>query len=108
MARRLDRLIDSDGPPQKIRELDSQFHLRIAQLSGAASLVDALKANQLIRLLAVGSVIAHERKKPKRQHVDLVKAIQSRDANDAETAMRAHCVRSMDLQLANMAMCDVE
>jgi len=46
---------------QRVRELDSEFHLRIARLSGSVILVDALKANQLVRLLARGSLIAHDK-----------------------------------------------
>ena len=50
--------------PEEIFELDSHLHMRIAQLSGAASLVEALRANQILRLLARGSVIAHNKERP--------------------------------------------
>ncbi len=102
LASALDEEIDSHGDPKIVRELDSKFHLRVAQLSGAPILTDMLKANQLVRMLARGSVIAHDRTRPKKQHVGLVKAMQTRDLAVAEQAMREHCQRSMDLQLANL------
>ena len=52
LATELDRRIDTHAGPEQVVELDSRFHLRIAQLSGASSLVDALQANQLVRMLA--------------------------------------------------------
>ena len=54
-----------------------------------------------LRLLARGSVIAHRKERPYRQHSILVDAIRARDPDQAERAMREHCVRSMELQLAH-------
>jgi DNA-binding GntR family transcriptional regulator len=106
LAAELDRRIDSHAEPEMIHGLDSKFHLRIAELSGAPSLVEVLKANQLVRMLARGSVLARDVERPTLQHVHLVEAIQSRDAPRAEQAMREHCTRSMELQLSRMAMDD--
>jgi DNA-binding GntR family transcriptional regulator len=100
IATELDECIDSQAAPRRVFELDSKFHLRIAQLSGVGSLVEALKANQLIRMLALGSVVAHQVKRPPRQHLALTAAIRTSDPDKAESAMRKHCVRSMDLQLS--------
>ena len=100
-AAELDRRIDSDAKPEQIHGLDSEFHLRVAELSGAQSLVEVLKANQLVRMLAQGSVLARDVERPGLQHVHLVEAIQARDPDRAEHAMREHCVRSMELQLRN-------
>jgi DNA-binding GntR family transcriptional regulator len=108
LATELDQRIDSDAPPERIHGRDSQFHLRVAELSGSPSLVDVLKANQLVRMLACGSVLARDRQKPTLQHVHLVEAIESRDPNHAEQAMREHCQRSMKLQLSAMAAGGVE
>jgi DNA-binding GntR family transcriptional regulator len=102
LASELDRRIDSDAEPDQIHGLDSRFHLRIAELSGAASLVEVLKANQLVRMLARGSLLARDVQRPTLQHVHLVEAIQSRVAEQAEHAMREHCLRSMELQLSRM------
>jgi DNA-binding GntR family transcriptional regulator len=104
LAEELDLRIDSHVAPQRIHDFDSRFHLRIAQLSGAASLVDALKANQLVRMLARGSLIAHALQLPARQHVALVEAIRVRDPDRAERSMREHCVRSMELQMRHLAV----
>src|SRR5579862_5522885 len=67
LARELDRRIDTHAGPNRVYELDSQFHLRVAQLAGIASLVEALKANQLVRMLARGSLIAHALRRPPQQ-----------------------------------------
>jgi DNA-binding GntR family transcriptional regulator len=101
IAQELDRLVERHADPEKVFELDSQLHLRIAQLSGASSLVDSLRTNQILRLLARGSVIAHQKQRPYRQHAILVDAIRARDADRAERAMREHCVLSMELQLTH-------
>jgi DNA-binding GntR family transcriptional regulator len=100
IARELDLLVENHAPPAEVCELDSRVHLRIAELSGAASLVELLKANQLIRLLGRGSLIAHDVPRPSRDHGRLVDAIRSRDPDQAEREMRGHCTRSMQLQLA--------
>jgi DNA-binding GntR family transcriptional regulator len=99
LAEELDRRIDSKADPSQIRDLDSQFHLRVAELSGATALVEVLKANQLVRMLARGSLLAHNRTKPLKQHVRLAKALASRNPDQAEQSMREHCERSMRLQL---------
>jgi DNA-binding GntR family transcriptional regulator len=104
LAAELDRRIDSHAEPKEIHGLDSQFHLRIAELAGVASLVEALKANQLVRMLVRGSMLARDVERPPLQHVHLVEAIRSRDADRAESAMREHCVSSMELQLSRMAI----
>lgn len=63
LATELDQRIDSDSPPEQVRGLDSAFHLRVAELSRAASLVEVLKANRLLRMMALGSVLAQHRPK---------------------------------------------
>jgi DNA-binding GntR family transcriptional regulator len=108
LAAELDQRIDSHAEPKQVSAYDARFHLYIAQLSGAASLVDALKANQLIRMLAAGSVIARPLKRPPRQHLYLVDVIRTRDPERAERAMRQHCVRSMELQLSHLAVAALE
>lgn len=108
LAQELDNLIDSHGDWKQASERDSRFHLRIAQLSGARALVETLRANQLVRMLARGSAIAHQMERPPRQHLLLVEAIGSGDPDAAERAMRAHCVRSMELQFAHLSTSDLE
>lgn len=108
LAEKLDRLIDSQGSWKQVSELDSRFHLRIAQISGVGLLVEALRSNQLVRMLARGGAIARKFKRPVRQHLLLVEAIRSKDPHQAEQAMRAHCERSMELQLAHLATAKVE
>jgi len=108
LAEELDRRIDGHVDPRQIYQLDSQLHLRIAELSGAATLMETLQANQLVRMLARGSVMAHNWQKPHLQHVTLVRALQVRDPDQAERAVREHCFRSMQMQLTQMAMGGIE
>lgn len=108
IAGKLDKLIDSRGPWKQVSELDSRFHLRIAQFSGAGLLVEMLRSNQLVRMLARGGAIARNLKRPLRQHTELVEAIRSGNPDLAEEAMREHCRRSMDLQLAHLTASEVD
>jgi DNA-binding GntR family transcriptional regulator len=108
LAGDLDHLIDSHGGWKQASERDSKFHLRIAQLSGVRALVETLRANQLVRILARGSALAHQMERPPRQHLRLVEAIRSGDPEAAEHCMRAHCCQSMELQLAHLSTSDSE
>ena len=103
LAETLDGAIDTKSSPEQVSELDSRFHLQVAERAGAPSLVDALRSNQLVLLLGRGSEIAHSVDRPSLQHVALVKAMQSRDPAVAEQAMRDHCVESMRLQMKDAA-----
>ena len=108
LAKELDDLIDSHGDWKQVSERDTRFHLRIAQLSGVRTLVETLRANQLVRILARGGAIAHQMERPPRQHLRLVEAIGSGDLDAAGQAMRAHCDQSMELQLAHLSTPDLE
>lgn len=108
LADELDEVLDSHGDWKRGSDLDSRFHLRIAQFSGVRILVQALRANQLVRILARGGAIAQHLQRPPRQHRLLVEAIESRDADAAEHVMREHCQRSMELQLAYLTTHDLE
>jgi DNA-binding GntR family transcriptional regulator len=101
LAESLDLAIDTRSSPEQVSELDSRFHLQVAELSGAPSLVEVLRSNQLVLMLARGSEIAHQVERPSRQHVALVEAMQTRDADRAEQAMREHCLQSMRLQVTH-------
>jgi DNA-binding GntR family transcriptional regulator len=98
-ATRLDEAIARSDPDNGVQELDSQFHLMIAKVSGSPSLVQALESNQLVRLLARGRRVTRGRKMPARQHLKIVEAIATGDPDQAERVMREHCVHSMQVQL---------
>ena len=100
LAEELDERIDNGCAPDDVQMLDSKFHLDIAAASGADCLLDALRSNQLVRMLAHGSILAHNTKRPPRQHIQIADALLSRDVDMAERTMREHCVRSMELQLS--------
>jgi DNA-binding GntR family transcriptional regulator len=104
LAEELDRRIDTRSDPASFHALDSRFHLRIAELSRVTSLVETLRANQLVRMLALGSVLSSGVSTPPLQHVQVVEALASRDPDAAERALREHCRRSLELQLTRMAL----
>ncbi len=108
LADELDGLIDSHGDWKQVSEFDSRFHLRIAQLSGVRILVDSLRTNQLVRILARGGAIARHLERPPHQHLLLLDAIRTREPDVAERAMREHCQRSMELQLAHLTILALE
>lgn len=100
LAREVDRLVDVEERLSEARRCDLDFHLRIADLSGAPPLAEVLRSCHLVRLLAIESSPAQEVVQvPNRTHVELVDAMRTRDADAAERAMRDHCERSLQLQL---------
>ena len=99
LAREVDRLVDVEEDLSEARRRDLEFHLRIADLSGAPTLAGVLRSCHLVRLLAVEASPGLEAIPiPNRTHVELVDAIRSRDPDAAESAMREHCERSLLLQ----------
>lgn len=103
LAIQLDNLIDSQATPTSIHPLDSRLHLRIAEFSRVMPLVELLRANQLVRMLARGGEIADRVAKPKLQHLAIIQAIRTGDPDTAERVMREHCERSMNLQIKHLA-----
>jgi DNA-binding GntR family transcriptional regulator len=100
LAEEVDRLTDVEGKLSEARRRDLDFHLRVAEHSGAESLPAVLRSCHLVRLLAVERAAARDAVLiPNRTHVELVRAIRSRDVDRAERAMRDHCEHSLQLQL---------
>jgi DNA-binding GntR family transcriptional regulator len=99
LAEEVDRLADVEEKMSEARRKDLEFHLQIAELSSVPSLLAALKSCHLVRLLAVDGVQDEALPIPNRTHVELAQAIGSREMDVAETAMRDHCERSLQLQL---------
>jgi len=99
-ADELDQRIESHEEPAETSKLNSAFHFRISQMSGVPSLVEALRANQLVHRLSLCSYLPTEKEMP-RQHGLLVDAIRTHDPDQAERAMREHCVRAMQRQMAH-------
>jgi len=100
LAEEVDCLTDVEEKLSDARRRDLDFHLRVAEHSGVASLPTVLRSCHLVRLLAVEPAPAREAALiPNRTHAELVRAIRSRDADRAERAMRDHCEHSLQLQL---------
>jgi DNA-binding GntR family transcriptional regulator len=100
LAEEVDRLVDVEERLSEARRRDLEFHLQIADSSGVPSLSAVLRSCHLVRLLAVESSFGDEAVAiPNRTHVELVRAIRSRDPDKAERAMREHCEHSLLLQL---------
>jgi GntR family transcriptional regulator of vanillate catabolism len=100
LAEEVDRLTDVEEKLSEARERDFEFHLQVAEQSGAPSLPAVLQSCHLVRLLAVEAAPLRDAVQvPNRTHVELVHAIRSRDPDTAERAMRDHCEHSLQLQL---------
>lgn len=100
LAEEVDRLTDIEEKLSESRRRDLEFHLMVAELSGAPSLHAVLGSCHLVRLLAIESTANRTvLSVPNRTHVELVQAIRTRDADVAERAMREHCEHSLQLQL---------
>jgi DNA-binding GntR family transcriptional regulator len=100
LAREVDRLTDVEENLAEARQADFAFHLLVAEESGVPTLPAVLRSCHLVRLLAIETASRREVARiPNRTHVELVKAMTSRDADNAEQAMREHCEHSLQLQL---------
>lgn len=77
-------------------EANRNLHLRMAEFTGCQSLVDALHRSNLFFLVrgTVQPSKPNERPFVKRSHSKLIKAILSKDADNAEDAMRKHIFES--------------
>jgi DNA-binding GntR family transcriptional regulator len=76
------------------------FHLRLAELTGCESLVDALRKIGFFLLLQRLHITLHRVRQKREDHVTLVRAIMSRDPAEAESRMRHH-VTSLTQALAD-------
>jgi GntR family transcriptional regulator, rspAB operon transcriptional repressor len=86
-------------PAQQLFELRREhmaFHLRIAELSGCPMLCDILSKNQILTFNWFYDHLFGRRPLPSRWHGCLVDAIQTRDAEAADRAMRMHVRHRMD------------
>lgn len=100
LAAEVDRLTDVEERLSDSRRRDLEFHLRVADFSEVPSLAAALRSCHLVRLLAVESSALQDCAGiPNRTHSELVEAIRTRAPDAAESAMRAHCEHSLQLQL---------
>ena len=104
LADRIDRNIDEQSSQEQLRKSDFELHLKIATYGGCRRFVEALKANQLERLVALSSALIWNRQlgMPEREHGHLIEAIRTRNPDTAERAMRDHCERAMRFQLDAM------
>lgn len=100
MAEELDAGLyrNTDGVAQaELQGIHHRFHYLIAAHTGRKSLADALERINLFRLLQ--GVVERNRKRddlPEDWHRRLVDAIATRDADEAEAAMRTHVRSSLD------------
>lgn len=99
-AEAVDRLTDVEEKLAEARRSDFEFHLQIAEQSGAPSLPQVLRSCHLVRLLAIEvAPLPDSLLIPNRTHVELIQAIRTRNVDLAEQAMREHCEHSLQLQL---------
>ena len=80
------------APPDAYRHADSRFHLAVAELSGAPSLVSGIAGvrSRLNELLDAMPLLPHNLAHSQRQHQRLVRAIVAGDAVTARRVMEEH------------------
>jgi DNA-binding GntR family transcriptional regulator len=73
-----------------VQDTHTQFHFRIAEVSGCLALRQMLEANQVLTFNWLYYVAARRPSLPLRFHVELAEALCTRDEDAADRAMRAH------------------
>lgn len=99
MAAKVDRLFAEGEQLVECRRADVQFHLAIADFSGAAPLRDAL-VPLLDRLVSLDQTEQPTEEFPGQKHLEVYAALESRDPERAYNVMRQHLEHSMSLSLA--------
>lgn len=73
-------------------DLDSQFHLKIAEISGNNKLQDFIEQinNQLTRYLVLSGKLSESAEKAYEEHLKIIEALKERDAQKAGEAIYLH------------------
>lgn len=79
-----------------VHSYHSQFHLRLAELSGCRALRAAIEKNQVLIFNWLYDTAAHRPPLPPRFHRDLVDVLNKRDVQEADRAMRQHIRYGLD------------
>src|SRR5262249_51045425 len=84
-----------NGDPASLRRAalaNERFHLAVAEASGNALLVDLVRncLDQVTRFMAHGTLLRGASQRATEEHLDVVRAIEKRDAAAAREAMERH------------------
>lgn len=94
------------GQPARKKEmldLDHQFHLQVAEASGNATLVgEILRCKRRVFLMQWMKMTPAVMGRAYAGHLDLVSALERRDADAAEASMRAHILEALELLLQGL------
>lgn len=99
MAAKVDRLFAEGDQLVDCRRADVQFHLAIAEFSGAVQLKEAL-VPLLDRLVALDQTELPTDEFPGQKHQEVFAGLESRNPLNAYNVMRQHLEHSMNLSLA--------
>jgi DNA-binding GntR family transcriptional regulator len=84
---------------------EADFHLALAKLAGASTLVDALRRVLLFSHFAASHLIIHE-DNPRRKHFPLLEALRTDDPDEAAAAVRHHMAVDREAVLRRGAVKD--
>jgi|GEM_PF-1023602 len=99
MATKVDRLFEEGVHLAECRQADIQFHLALAEFSGAVPLKDALTP-LVDRLVVLDQTERASAEIPGQKHLEVFEAIRSRQPDRAGDMMRRHLEHSMSVSLA--------
>ena len=90
-AERCAALFGDPAKKKQMLELDGQFHRKVAEASGNATLADEItRCHRRVQLMQCVLLNSEKMKTGYSEHLEVVEAIDSRDPDRAEKAMRAH------------------
>jgi len=99
MAAKVDRLFEEGHDLGECRKADVQFHLTLAEFSGAPQIRDTL-APLLNRLVALDQTEIRTKEIPGQKHTEVYEGLASRNPVTASETIRRHLEHSMNLSLA--------
>jgi DNA-binding GntR family transcriptional regulator len=110
MAARLDAMVAeaAEDPPDadflfRLQTYHLSFHMRIAECTGCAALVDSLEKNQVLIFNWLYDTASHHRMPP-RWHGELFEALAVSDPDAAEAAVRRHVRYGLEAIQAEIAV----
>ena len=101
-AERCAALFGDPGKKRQMLELDGQFHQRVAEASGNLTLRDEIvRCHRRVQLMQCVLLNPNKMKTGYSEHVEVVDAIEARDAAQAERVMRTHVRTALSLMVGD-------
>lgn len=103
VAEQCDALVDSTAHKKAKLDLDNQFHLLVAEASGNALLrQEIVRCNRRVRAIQWLKLDPPTMKQAHPEHLKVIAALERRDPDAAEAAMKAHLHVALSLILKEM------